>query len=407
MRGIAAALALLALCAPVAAQPAKPAAKPAPKPPAERPQAGASFQSFLAGLWPLAQAAGVSRRTFDEAFDGLTIDPSVVAVTKKQAEFSKPIWSYLAGAVNGGRIARGRAVAAQWSDTLSAVERQYGVPREIVLAVWGMETNYGSFAGDKDVIRSLASLAYVRYRGTFFRDELIQALRIIDDAHIPRTRIRGSWAGAMGHTQFMPSSFMKYAVGGRNIWSSIPDALASTANYLSEKGWIAGLPWGVEVAVPRDLDYRVIRRSFGDWARAGMTPVAGGALPSQGEATLFMPGGANGPAFLITENYAVIKTYNMSDAYALGVAHLGDRIMGRASIQGAWPSKDPLPSLALRQDVQRQLRRLGFYDQEIDGRLGTGSREAVRRFQLAHGVHPADGFATAALLARMKAARAN
>lgn len=407
---LAGALALLAFAVgDVEAQPAAPA-KPKPVKVASKPTqpsakpAAASFAAFLQSLWPLAQAEGVSRATFDEAFENLAIDPSIVALTKKQSEFSKPIWSYIAGAVNAGRIERGRAVAEQYADSLARAESQYGVPREIILGIWGMETNYGSFAGDKDVIRSLATLAYVRYRGTFFRDELIQALRIIDDAHIPRARIRGSWAGAMGHTQFMPSSFMKYAVGGKNIWSSAPDALASTANYLAQKGWQSGLPWGVEVSVPADLDYRTIRRSFSSWASAGVTPVNGGALPRSGEGLLFMPGGAKGPAFLLTDNFAVIKTYNMSDAYALGVAHLGDRIMGRARIQGAWPSADPLPSKALREDVQRQLKRLGFYDQEIDGRLGTGTRDAVRRFQLANGVHPADGYATAPLLAKMKGA---
>ncbi len=398
-------LALAFACGPALAQPAPPA-KPKPAAaqakPAEMP--GASFAAFINSLWPVAQAAGISRATFMEAFDGLTIDPSIVALTKKQSEFSKPIWSYVAGAVTASRIERGRAMAERYADSLARIESQYGVPREILLAIWGMETNYGSFAGDKDVIRSLATLAYVRYRGTFFRDELIQALRIIDDAHIPRASIRGSWAGAMGHTQFMPSSFMKYAVGGRNIWGSPPDALASTANFLSQKGWVGGLPWGLEVTVPHDLDYRVIRRSFSDWARAGVAPVSGRPLPRGGEGQLFMPAGASGPAFLLTDNYAVIKTYNMSDAYALGVATLGDRIMGRPRIQAAWPKADPLPSKAQREDVQRQLKRLGFYDQEIDGRHGSGTRDAVRRFQLAHGVHPADGYATAALLARMKAA---
>ncbi|WP_342361164.1 lytic murein transglycosylase [Terrarubrum flagellatum] len=407
MRGLLGAFVLAALTAHAAFGATTPA-KPKPDKPAAakpKPPAGASFESFLQSLWPFAQAEGISRATFDEAFDSLTIDASIVALTKKQSEFSKPIWSYLAGAVSSQRIERGRAAAEQYADSLARIESQYGVPKEIVLGVWGMETNYGSFTGDKDVIRSLATLAYVRYRGTFFRDELMQALRIIDDAHIPRSRIRGSWAGAMGHTQFMPSSFMKYAVGGKNIWGSAPDALASTANYLAQKGWQSGLPWGVEVSVPTDLDYRTVRRSFSAWASAGVTAVNGGALPRSGEALLFMPAGAKGPAFLLTDNFAVIKTYNMSDAYALGVAHLGDRVMGRPRIQGTWPAADPLPSKALREDVQRQLRRLGFYDQEIDGRLGSGTRDAVRRFQLAEGVNPADGYATAALLARMKAAK--
>ena len=283
LAGAVAAAALAASCAGAMANPAKPdKAKQASVQPKPAQTQGGSFESFVQSLWPHAQAAGVSRATFDEACSGLTLDPSIVALTRKQAEFSKPIWSYLAGAVSGARIANGRAMAAEYASSLASIESQYGVPKEIVLGVWGMETNYGAFAGDKDVIRSLATLAYVRYRGTFFRDEFIQALRMIEEGHVPRARIRGSWAGAMGHTQFMPSSFMKYATAGRNIWGSPQDALASTANYLRQKGWVPGQPWGVQVQIPASLDYNNVRRSFSAWASAGVAPVGGAGLPRMG-----------------------------------------------------------------------------------------------------------------------------
>lgn len=390
-----------------AAKPAKVAsAQTAPKSAAK---AEGGLPAFLQSLWPLAQARGISRATFDTALRGLSLDGSIVALTKKQAEFGKPIWSYLAGAVSSGRVGQGQAMAGQWASALARAEASYGVPREIVLGIWGMETSYGGFKGDKDVIRSLATLAYVRYRGDFFRDELLTALEILDKGHAERAELRGSWAGAMGHTQFMPSSYMKYAVdasgdGHADIWSNPTDAIASTANYLKGYGWQAGLPWGVEVVLPQGMDISVNRRSFSAWASAGLRKADGGALPWSGEATLFLPAGIKGPALLITENYAVIKKYNNSDAYALAVAVLGDRIAGRGGLRADWPLGEPQLSPQQRMEVQRRLKALGLYSEKIDGRLGSGTREAVRQFQLRAGLTP-DGHASPAVLARLKAAK--
>lgn len=368
-----------------------------------------SFEIFLQRLWPLAQARGVSRATFEAAFRGVTPDPSIVALTRKQSEFSAPIWGYLNNAVGGSRIPRGRDAASQNASVLAQVEARYGVPREIVLGVWGMETNYGSFKGDKDTIRSLATLANIRYRGDFFRDELLIALELIEEGHVARNELRGSWAGAMGHTQFMPSSYRKYAVdftGDRHsdIWNSTADALASTANYLKGYGWVQGLPWGLEVTLPNGFDHRLINANFATFAAAGVRRADGGRLPSSGEGRLFYPAGHRGPVMLLTENFDVIKKYNSSDAYALAVGHLGDRIMGRAAIQADWPVKEPRLDMAATKDLQRRLKALGLYDFDADGRIGTGTREAVRQYQLRNG-EIADGWPTPALLARMRGGR--
>ena len=389
---------------------AKPAAKPARKPQVDAPAAASqSFPAYLQSLWPLAQARGIPRATFDSAINGLTPDPSIIALTRKQAEFVKPIWGYLSGAVNGTRITRGQAAASEWASALATAQSTHGVPREIILGIWGMETNFGSFKGNMDVIRSLATLAHLKYRDGFFQGELLVALEILAKGLAERSEMRGSWAGAMGHTQFMPTSYMQYAIdqsgdGHADIWDNVPDALGSTGNYLKGHGWQAGLPWGMEVEVPEGLDFTTVKRSFAAWSGAGLKRSDGAALPSSGEATLYLPAGITGPAFLVTANYDVIKKYNNSDAYALAVAHLGDRIMGRSPIQGDWPTDEPQLSKGQREEVQRRLKALGHYNDKIDGRLGSGTREAVRRFQIANRM-VADGYANLALLARLKAAR--
>ncbi|MBZ6077384.1 lytic murein transglycosylase [Microvirga puerhi] len=368
-----------------------------------------TFRSFVDGLWPQAKARGVSRATFDDAFRGVEPDPKIVALTKKQSEFVRPIWDYIEGSVSAQRLQRGRQMAAEWSRTLDMVERTYGVPRSVVLGVWGMETNFGSFTGSIYVVRALATLAYTRYRGDFFKDELLTALQILEQDHIDRDKMLGSWAGAMGQTQFMPSSFMKYAVDGnrdgvRDIWSSVPDALASTANYLRRQGWEPGLPWGFEVKLPKGFDFRNLRQGFSSWAALGLRRVDGKPLPRSGEAFLFLPGGAGGPSFLLTDNYDVIKSYNSSDAYAMGVAHLGDRITGGGPIQGAWPKDKPLLDKEQREELQQHLAGLGFYEGDADGKLGSKTRDAVRNFQLRRGLIP-DGYADLALLRELRAAR--
>ncbi|MGL4240848.1 MAG: lytic murein transglycosylase, partial [Beijerinckiaceae bacterium] len=240
-----------------------------------------------------------------------------------------------------------------------------------------------------------------------FRDELMEALTILEKQLADRADLVGSWAGAMGHTQFMPSSFLKYATDGSgdgviDIWDNPADAIASTGNYLRQFGWQAGLPWGFEVELPDGYDYKLHRGSFAAFAAAGVRRANGGAMPS-GEARLFLPAGAKGPALLVTANFDVIKSYNSSDAYALAVAFLGDRIMGRAGIQKAWPRNEPRLSKKESEEVQRRLTALGLYKDKIDGRLGSGSREAVRQFQIRSGLLP-DGYATPAVLARLRGA---
>lgn len=391
----------------IAAQPA-PKAQPAKAQAAKAQNTGSNTQSFLDGLWRDARTQGITRKTFDLALSGFKPDPSIIALTKKQSEFVRPIWSYLDGAISEARLSRGRAVAQQYASELAEIERKYGVDRRIVLGIWGMETNFGSYTGDKDVFRSLATLAQARYRDNFFRDELLVALKMLQDDLAERSSMRGSWAGAMGHTQFMPSSFMKYAVdhdgdGVRDIWGTIPDALASTANYLAGFGWQAGVPWGVEVTVPDGFDLARAQpmQDFSTWASAGFTRTSGAALPRNGKATLWYPAGIRGPALLITENFRVIKRYNSSDAYALGVAHLGDRLGNGGPIRAAWPRNEKRLSPGEVKELQRLLIARGYPLGKVDGRIGELSREAIRKEQIRTGL-PADGYPTLALLLKLR-----
>jgi lytic murein transglycosylase len=399
--------ALVAMClapAPALAQTRTANLETAPAAPTQ-----ADFQRFLEQVWPEARARGVSAATFNAAFADVAPDPKIIALSQKQSEFVRPIWDYLASAAATTRVVKGQEVAGEWGRVLDAVEHAYGVPKGVVLGIWGMETNFGRFTGNIPVIRALATLAFIRYRGDFFRDELLVALQILERRHVTPANMLGSWAGAMGQTQFMPSSFMKFAVDGDgdgrgDIWTSMPDALASTANYLRKQGWRPGLPWGFEVQLPKRFDFRHHRHDFAAWARLGVRPIARRDMPRSGEATLFLPGGARGPAFLVTANYDVIKSYNSSDAYALGVAHLGDRIYGGRPIEGEWPKNEPLLDKEQREEVQRRLISLGFYSGDADGRFGSKTREAVRRFQTRRGLAP-DGYANLAVLKELRAVR--
>jgi len=314
-----------------------------------RAQDDGHFHAFVAALWPQAARHGVSRATFDAALAGLAPDPTVLAHTRKQAEFVKPIGDYLATAVSDERITRGHSAAAEWQRTLARIESIYGVDRYTLLGVWGMESNFGAFTGNTNVIQALATLADAGYRSAYFKGELITALRILEEGHVGLPGMTGSWAGAMGQTQFMPSSFMKYAVdfngdGHKNIWTNVPDALASTANYLARHGWIRDYTWGYEVLLPQGFDptrrNSGRRRSFAGFAAEGVRRADAGRMPTEGEAQLIMPAGAGGPAFLVTKNFRVIKSYNDSTAYALGVGLLSDRIAGAAPLRTPWPENE-------------------------------------------------------------------
>ncbi len=403
--------AALAAMTPAEAQFWQPFQQKAPTPqqgaPAETPKArpDPAFAAFLQELWPDAQAKGVTRATFDLAFAGVTPDPRVMAITQRQPEYGRPAGAYIASLASKSRVDAGARKAAELAATLDAVESRYGVDRFILLAIWGIETSYGGAKDRWDVIRSLATLAQARYRHPYFRNELITALLVLQQKHIARTAMVGSWAGAMGQPQFMPSSFLEHAVdfsgdGRRDIWTNVPDVLASIANYLHKGGWKAGLALGFEVRVPRGFDYRVSRGSFADWSVLGLRRADGSALPAEGQAILFFPSGARGPAFLVTDNFVAIKRYNNSDVYALAVSQLADRIQGRAPIRTDWPADDRQLSVDERIALQRKLAELGYPVRNFTGHFDFDLRDAIREVQVKSGLVP-DGHPTLALFDRI------
>lgn len=368
----------------------------------------AGFQYWVQSFRPRALAAGISPGVFDSAMGTARFQPSIVALDGRQSEFSKPVWDYLDGAVGGSRAASGRQMSARYASTLSAIESRFGVPREIVLAIWGMESNFGANRGSTQIVPALATLAYDGRRGEFFAGELVAALRIIQAGDVDSAHMIGSWAGAMGHTQFMPSSFLSHAIdfngdGRRDIWSDDPtDALASTAAYLRQNGWRPGQPWGTEVILPAGMDFNQISKSVvksgSQWAALGVRAANGGAVPT---GAILAPAGARGPAFLITDNFRAILKYNTSDSYALAVAYLGDAIAGRPGIRGSWPRGERLLSNAEKAEIQRLLMARGFDTGGVDGKLGARSVEAVRAYQRSQGLVP-DGYADASLLSRLR-----
>ena len=364
------------------------------------------FRAFLESLRSLATAQGVSGATFDQAISGLTPDPVLMGTGVRQAEFERTIKAYLDDAVSAGRVARGREASQRWRTELSAISKRTGIPAEIILALWGMETDFGRAHGERDVVRSLATLAYARRDNETFRDEFTAALVMLENGDVTREKFKGSWAGAMGHPQFMPSAYLKYAVayagsGPADIWTSVPDSLASIANFLIGQGWKPGLAWGTEVMVPDSFDYGALTAPVRGFTGKGVAPVGGVLLPPATEATLFLPAGAGGPAFLLGENYWIIKQYNNSDSYALSVALLGERLAGRPGLSGRWPADFRLLGREDRVRLQTLLRDRGFYDGKIDGRFGPASRDSIHRFQRSIGMRPADGFPSASVLDRL------
>ncbi len=361
-----------------------------------------NFTAFREQLWPDAQARGITRATFDAAFADVAPDPRVIAATKRQPEYGKPVGTYIASLASPANIAVGRRKAAQWADTLAAAEKKFGVDRWIILAIWGVESSYGAEKDRWDVIRSLATLAQARYREPYFRNELLAALQILQAGHIARNRMLGSWAGAMGQTQFMPSNFIDYAIdfsgdGRPDIWTNIADVLGSTAHYLAKGGWKPGVTWGYEVTVPKDFDYRKSHASFSEWSKLGVRRADGGVFPAAGEGILFFPSGAAGPAFVATENYDVLKEYNNSDAYVLAVGHLADRMRGLGPLRTAWPADDRQMSRDERIALQRKLAELGYDVKEFEGHIDFALRDSIRDVQLKFGMIP-DGHPTSALL---------
>ncbi len=363
-----------------------------------------SFAAFVASLWPEAQTKGITRATFDLAMRGVIPDRRVIAATQRQPEYAKPVGAYIDALVTRSRILRGAGQAQRWAKTLAKIETTYRVERWIVVALWGLETDYGAVSGHWDVFRSLATLAYIRYRPPYFRDELIAAMRIMQDGHIARGDMVSSWAGALGQTQFMPSSFIDYAVdvsGDRkpDIWTNVPDVLGSIANYLHKSHWQYGLPWGFEVVVPKRFDTMRSRASFAEWRKLGFIRADGKPFPDDGPGILFFPSGIEGPAFIVTSNFEVLKKYNNSDAYALAVGHLADRMKSADSIKAKWPNDVPLPRAA-RIALQKKLSKLGYKVNDFEGHIDFDLRDNIRAEQAKHGLVP-DGDPTPLLLERL------
>lgn len=373
------------------------------------PQMTQSFESWKADFRREALGSGIRPDVFDRAFAGVTLNPKVIELDGKQPEFSRPIWKYLESAVSETRVANGRKKRAELAGILPEIERRYGVDMQVVLGIWGLESAYGSFYGDYSVIRSLATLAFEGRRAKFGREQLLAALRILQAGDIAPDQLKGSWAGAMGHTQFIPTSFEAYAVdftgdGRRDFWGDPADALGSAANYLAKSGWRRGEPAYAIVRLPAGIDYFDLNSSnkqpVGYWASRGVTLADGRPLPALGEAAIVLPAGARGPAVMTFHNFGVIKKYNNATSYALGVAHLGERIMGAGPLQLDWPEDDRPLGRTEKKTLQEQLTLLNFDTGGVDGILGPNSRKAVREFQRSRGL-PADGYASEKLLARV------
>lgn len=370
-----------------------------------------SLQDWITAFRPRALAAGISPATFERALDGTPYRRDVIEKDRNQAEFTRAIWDYLDSAVSDTRIANGQAALRDHGPFLSRIEATYGVPAEVIVAVWGLESSYGTNRGDIPVIAALATLAHDGRRGAFFEAQLIDALRILQSGDVDADPFTGSWAGAMGHTQFIPSSYQSFAVdfdgdGRRNIWSDDPrDALASTAAYLAKSGWVTGLPWGIEITLPEGFDFelsgRGIQLSHADWTAKGLRRADGGPLPDLGPSSVLLPAGAAGAAFLITPNFAAIERYNTADAYVIAVGHLSDRISGQPPIRAAWPRDTRALSGAENRELQNLLTAAGFDTRGIDGKIGPNTIAAIRAYQRASGLVP-DGFASLDMLESLR-----
>ena len=371
----------------------------------------AAFERWISSFRRRAVAQGIRPQVFDQAFRSVRYDTDVIRRDRNQAEFTKQIWEYLESAVSETRVRNGKAALREHSRSLAAIEERYGVEAEVVVAVWGLESAYGAFRGDTPIISALATLAFDGRRGRFFEEQLVAALRIIQSGDVRADRMTGSWAGAMGHTQFIPTSYLAYAQdfdgdGRRDIWSDDPtDALASTAAYLARFGWTKGQPWGLEVQLPRDFDYSQsgerVKKSVSQWMAAGVRDAVGNRIPEYGRASILLPAGAQGAAFMIFDNFHVIERYNTADAYVIGVGHLSDRIGGGRPIQADWPVGDRALRFSEKQEMQRRLTGAGFDTQGVDGIIGPNTIQAIRRFQRSVGMIP-DGYASYEILRRLR-----
>jgi membrane-bound lytic murein transglycosylase B len=373
--------------------------------------AAADFRNCIEGLLPAAERRGIPPESYRRLTGGLTPDLSIMDKLDAQPEFTKATWDYLDLLVSDDRIAHGRALLAQYAPTFAAVEHAYGVDRYVVAAIWGVESNYGTLGGTRPVLRSTATLACVGRRRDFFREEFLSALEILQRGDVPPDHLIGSWAGAFGPTQFMPSSFKRYAVdfdrdGRRDVVDSIPDMIASTANNLKMDGWVAGQTWGYEVVLPQNFNYTAADSphplSVRQWEGLGVRRADGKPFPRPADgATLLLPAGARGPAFLMLRNFHVILKYNPAEAYALAIGHLADRLRGGAPLVQAWPRDERVLTMQERYELQQLLAAHGFVIGAPDGLIGPATRLAIRSYQTSIGQIP-DGFASSEVLDRLR-----
>ncbi len=368
------------------------------------------FARWIADFSATARAAGISEATLQSAFDGVRFIPRVTELDSAQPEFTRAVWDYLDSAVSAQRIARGQDRLLQARPAIDAAAARYGVPAEILVAIWGMESNYGSNTGDIPTIDALATLGFEGRREAWARGQLLAALKILQNRDITRAQMIGSWAGAMGQTQFLPTNFLAYAVdadgdGRRDIWGSLPDVMASTANFLASAGWQAGRPWGQEVRLPPGFDFALadadVRQPASAWADQGVQSMDGAPLPALADSTLLLPAGARGPAFLVGPNFRTLLRYNNSTSYALAVGLLAQGLAGGPAVQTAWPRDQPPLSRSQLLALQTALNARGFDSGTPDGTLGPATRSAIRRYQRSVGL-PADGYPTLELLQRLE-----
>jgi len=372
-----------------------------------------SFADWRQAMRSEAISAGIDAALFDRVFAGVTPDPAVLKADSSQPEFTRPVWEYLDGAVSSSRIGRGRVLLAQHNAMLQRIEQQYGVEAQILVAIWGLESNFGNNIGSHSVIRSLATLAYDGRRQGFWRAQLLAALQILQNGDVPSDRMIGSWAGAMGQTQFMPTTYNQHAVdfdgdGKRDLWNSSADALASAAHYLQASGWQRGQPWGFEVRLPSDFDYALAdpdqRRSLTEWAELGVRPLAPTGAAASARASLQLPAGHQGPAFLLLDNFRSILKYNNSTSYALAIGLLADNLLRSTEIKGQWPRGERQLGRSERVELQELLAQAGFDPGPADGIIGANTRKAIRALQLQLN-WPADGYPNTQLLQQLQQLR--
>ncbi len=366
----------------------------------------AGFRAWIDAFKAEARQQGISDATFDGAFAAARFNPRIIELDSAQPEFVKPVWEYIAGVVTEDALKRARLKLKEHAALLARVQQRYGVPPEYIVAIWRIESGFGANFGNFNVVEALATLAYAGRRQDFWKGELIAALRIAQSGEVPPERLVGSWAGAMGHTQFMPSGFLKLAVdfdgnGKRDLWTSLPDVFASTANHLVAGGWKGTTPFGIEVRLPANFDYALAetqRKPVADWRALGVTLADGRPLPAwPGETAIIVPAGHRGPAFLVSDNYRALLDYNNAMAYALSLGLFAERLRGGGRIAKPWPTGDRQLGRTEKEELQRLLAERGFDPGKIDGQLGPNSRAAIRAFQKKAGLPP-DGYAEHGLL---------